>query len=95
MLALAPGEGFQDNRRPAWFRHFQIRDECAMETETFTVKNVKCGGCVANVQKGLKELAGVEEVEVTIEGGQVTVKGHGLSRAQIAARLNELGYPEA
>ncbi|MCK9529562.1 MAG: heavy-metal-associated domain-containing protein [Gammaproteobacteria bacterium] len=66
-----------------------------METETFTVKNIKCGGCVANVQKGLKELAGVEDVQVTLQGGQVTVMGQGLSRAQIAARLNELGYPEA
>jgi copper chaperone len=66
-----------------------------MDTETFTVKNIKCGGCVANVQKGLKELAGVEDVQVTIEGGQVTVTGQGLSRAQIAARLSELGYPEA
>ncbi len=66
-----------------------------METETFTVKNIKCGGCVANVQKGLKELAAVEDVQVTIDGGQVTVTGQGLSRAQIAARLNELGYPEA
>ncbi|MGE0081346.1 MAG: heavy-metal-associated domain-containing protein [Thiohalomonadaceae bacterium] len=66
-----------------------------METETFTVKNIKCGGCVANVQKGLKELPGVEDVQVTIQGGQVTVRGQGLSRVQIAARLNELGYPEA
>jgi len=65
-----------------------------METETFTVKNIKCGGCVANVQKGLKELAGVEDVQVTLQG-QVTVTGQGLSRAQIVARLNELGYPEA
>ncbi len=66
-----------------------------METEIFTVKNIKCGGCVANVQKGLQALPGVANVEVVIEGGQVTVTGTGLSREQITAKLGELGYPEA
>jgi len=62
--------------------------------ETFTVKNVKCGGCVANIQKGLGTLPGVEKVEVTLQG-QVTVTGSTLSRPQLAAKLREIGYPEA
>ncbi|MFA7619963.1 MAG: heavy-metal-associated domain-containing protein [Thiohalomonadaceae bacterium] len=66
-----------------------------MQTENFTVKNIKCGGCVANVQKGLKDVPGVENVEVTIDGGLVKVTGEGLSRVQLAERLRELGYPEA
>ncbi len=66
-----------------------------MQTEQFTVKNIKCGGCVSNVQNGLKTLSGVAEVEVTIDGGQVVVKGENLDRAQLAAKLSELGYPEA
>ncbi|MFA5531442.1 MAG: heavy-metal-associated domain-containing protein [Thiohalomonadaceae bacterium] len=66
-----------------------------MQTENFTVKNIKCGGCVANVQKGLKDVPGVENVEVTIDGGLVKVTGEGLSRARLAERLRELGYPEA
>ena len=66
-----------------------------MQTEVFTVKNVKCGGCVANIQKGLGALAGVSSVEVVIAGGVVTVTGEQLDRAQLAAKLKELGYPEA
>jgi len=66
-----------------------------MQTEVFKVKNVKCGGCVANIQKGLNTLPGVTQVDVTIAGGEVTVTGDQLDRAQLSAKLKELGYPEA
>ncbi len=66
-----------------------------MQTEQINVQNVKCAGCVSNIENGLKELPGVSEVEVVIDGGQVTVKGDALDRAEIAAKLKELGYPEA
>jgi copper chaperone len=65
-----------------------------MQTEVFTVKNVKCGGCVANIKKGLGALAGIGSVEVVIAGGEVTVTGDQLDRAQLSAKLKELGYPE-
>jgi len=64
-------------------------------TEVFKVKNVKCGGCVANIQKGLSPLPGVSQVDVTIASGEVTVTGEQLDRAQLSAKLTELGYPEA
>jgi len=63
--------------------------------EKFTVKNVKCGGCVKTIEQGLGGLPGVESVTVTIEGGKVDVTGSGLDRAPIGAKLRELGYPEA
>jgi len=66
-----------------------------MQTEVFKVKNVKCGGCVANIQKGLTTLPGVTQVDVTIAGGEVTVTGDQLDRTQLSAKLKELGYPEA
>lgn len=62
--------------------------------ERFTVKNVKCGGCVKTIQDGLRALPGVAAVEVVIDGGKVTVEGDRLERAQLAAKLSELGYPE-
>jgi copper chaperone CopZ len=65
-----------------------------VQTEIFIVKNVKCGGCVSAIENGLKSLPGVAGVEVAIDGGKVTVSGDDLSREQIAARLQELGYPE-
>jgi len=65
-----------------------------MQSEKFTVKNVKCGGCVANIQKGLSSLPGISTVDVVIDGGEVTVSGDQLDRGQISAKLKELGYPE-
>ncbi|SCZ50593.1 heavy-metal-associated domain-containing protein [Thiohalomonas denitrificans] len=66
-----------------------------MQTEQFTVQNVKCAGCASNIENGLKELPGVSDVEVVVEGGTVTVKGDTLDRDQLSAKLTELGYPEA
>ena len=63
--------------------------------ETFTVKNVKCGGCVKAIEQGLGGLPGVESVAVVIDGGKVDVTGSGRDRAQLSAKLKELGYPEA
>lgn len=63
--------------------------------EQFKVKNVKCGGCVAAIEAGLKDLPGVQSVEVLIDGGRVTVQGEKLDRALLSAKLAELGYPEA
>ncbi|MCA1804429.1 MAG: heavy-metal-associated domain-containing protein [Xanthomonadaceae bacterium] len=63
--------------------------------EHFKVKNVKCGGCVAAIETGLEGLPGVQSVKVVIESGQVTVTGEQLDRGALAAKLDELGYPEA
>lgn len=63
--------------------------------ESFSVKNVKCGGCVKAVQQGLQTLPGVAAVTVVIDGGKVTVEGEPLNRAELSAKLSELGYPEA
>ncbi len=66
-----------------------------MQVHQFVVRNVKCNGCVNAIQKNLKALAGVESVEVTIQGGQVSVRGNDLSQEVLSARLAELGYPLA
>ena len=63
--------------------------------EQFTVRNVKCGGCVKAIQDGLRTLPGVAQIEVIIDGGKVTVEGETLDRALISAKLSQLGYPEA
>lgn len=63
-------------------------------SEEFMVKNVKCGGCVANVQNGLKDMPGISTVEVGLDG-KVRVEGNDLDRAALTAKLAELGYPVA
>ena len=63
--------------------------------ERFKVKNVKCGGCASAIEAGLGSIPGVASVAVVIEDGQVTVQGESLERGALAAKLVELGYPEA
>ncbi len=66
-----------------------------MQTERFKVNNVKCDGCVSTIRQGLSGIAGVNEVAVTIQDGEVAVSGDKLDRGALAAKLGQLGYPEA
>ena len=65
-----------------------------MSTEQFYVLNVKCGGCASNIKEGLGTINGVSQVEVDISEGKVRVQGDALQRETLAAKLEELGYPE-
>ena len=58
------------------------------------VENIKCGGCANSIRKGLLEDAGVNEVEIDIEGGKVSIDGDETVREQIAMKLARMGYPE-
>ncbi len=64
-----------------------------METLEMKVANVKCNGCAAGIKNGLAGTDGVENVEVDVNSGTVTISGEGLAREAIAAKLAELGYP--
>ncbi len=64
-----------------------------MATQEFKVANVKCGGCAANIEKGLAEICGVEKIAVDVASGAVVVEGDA-ARDALIAKLAELGYPE-
>ena len=65
-----------------------------MDTIEIQASNIKCGGCVSNIQNGLKELQGIKGVAVDIASNKVTVEAEGLSKVVIEEKLAELGYPE-
>ena len=54
---------------------------------------IKCGGCVANIEKGLTGFAGITEINVELESNFVNLKGSNLDKMSIENKLNELGYP--
>lgn len=66
-----------------------------MANETFTVQNVKCGGCASAIKDGIGAMPGIDSVEVEVDGGMVTVTGTNLDRSTLSAKLAELGYPVA
>ncbi|MFP3873009.1 MAG: heavy-metal-associated domain-containing protein [Thiohalophilus sp.] len=65
------------------------------DTLQITARNIKCGGCVAAIENGLKTLPGINQVEVTIDSGLVRIEGDDLSEQAIRDKLAELGYPAA
>lgn len=56
------------------------------------ISGMKCAGCVANVQKVLEALDGVESVEVSLEAASATVRG-AADPAEVARTVTEAGYP--
>lgn len=63
------------------------------ERKTLRVDGMDCGSCATKVETGLKKLAGVQDVEVSVPAGKVKVTYTENTRAEdIARRIGELGY---
>lgn len=65
-----------------------------MTTLQIFVENIKCNGCVSNIQAALLKLKGVVNVDVYKEKDLVCISGVALERQEMTAVLPELGYPE-
>jgi len=63
------------------------------QTATYTVTGMTCGHCVASVTEEVQELPGVEDVQVVLETGAVTVtSAEPLDDAAVRAAVEEAGY---
>lgn len=61
--------------------------------KVFIASNIKCAGCVTNIQQALGKLSGITQVDVDIPTGTVTVHGDNISDQSIIDTLAEAGYP--
>jgi copper chaperone len=61
---------------------------------TFDVQNIQFGGCAASIRKGLTEDPRVQGVDVDVDRGRVSVETSEDIRAELLARLEQLGFPE-
>ncbi|MEV4638403.1 cation transporter [Actinoplanes sp. NPDC049548] len=62
-------------------------------TATYTVAGMTCGHCVQAVTGELKELPGVEDVQVELSTGAVTVTSAApLADDAVRAAVDEAGY---
>jgi copper chaperone CopZ len=63
------------------------------QTSTYTVTGMTCGHCVSSVTEEVQEISGVENVEVVLETGAVTItSAEPLDRAAVEAAVEEAGY---
>ncbi len=62
-------------------------------TATFTVTGMTCGHCVASVTEEVSEVAGVEDVDVDLETGRLTLtSSEPADAAAVKAAVEEAGY---
>ena len=63
------------------------------QTNTYTVSGMHCGHCVASVSEEVQEIAGVEDVDVVLETGALTVtSARPIDVAAVKAAVEEAGY---
>lgn len=63
-----------------------------MDQFDINVEGMSCGGCVASVDKALRDLPGVTVVKVDLAAGRAHVEGDGLRREVLVQRVEALGY---
>ncbi|KAA1421506.1 cation-transporting ATPase [Nocardioides humilatus] len=63
------------------------------EQSTWQVTGMTCGHCAASVSEEIREIPGVEDVQVTVETGAVVVTSAApLERSAVDAAVAEAGY---
>ena len=64
-----------------------------MSTETYTVTGMTCGHCVSSVTEEVGGLPGVNDVQVELESGRVTVTSDGpIGQDKVRAAVEDAGY---
>ena len=62
-------------------------------TQTYTVTGMTCGHCVASVTEEVQEIPGVENVDVVLETGSLTVtSAEPVDDAAVRTAVEEAGY---
>ena len=63
-----------------------------MEIKTYLVEGMFCSNCKSHVEKGIKNLPGIENVIVDVSNGHVRVSGIRLDNEEIKGAVEESGY---
>ena len=62
-------------------------------TNTYTVAGLHCSGCVASVSEEVQEIPGVQNVELILETGALTITtAEPVDTAAVKAAVEEAGY---
>ena len=66
-----------------------------MQTLSFDVRGMTCGGCTGSVKRVLGKIGGVSHAEITLHPGVATVVTDParVTSAQIELAISGLGYP--
>jgi copper chaperone len=63
------------------------------QTNTYTVASMHCEHCVASVSEEVHEIPGVQDVDVILETGALTITSAGsVDEVAVKAAVEEAGY---
>lgn len=62
-----------------------------MSTSTYTVEGMTCGCCAGKVTSAAAEVTGVENTDVDVATGRLTVTGE-VDEAELRAAVDRAGY---
>jgi copper chaperone len=66
------------------------------ETHTYTVEGMHCGHCVSSVTEEVQEIPGVDDVQVVLESGALTITSREpVDDDAVRAAVAEAGYQVA
>ncbi len=68
-------------------------NDAETKTSTLTVEGMTCGSCVAHVQRALRDVEGVSDVDVRLRERTVVVKHEtSVTAAELVEALGGVGY---
>lgn len=64
-------------------------------TQTITVENIKCGGCMNSIKTALLKMENVQDVAIDKDTETITISGaDNMDRESFVNQLFSMGYPE-
>jgi copper chaperone CopZ len=63
-----------------------------METKTVIVQGMSCNHCKANVEKGIRSIPGIIDVDVDLQQEKVIISADNLDLTLIKTTVEGLGY---
>ncbi|AKK07281.1 copper chaperone [Corynebacterium mustelae] len=60
--------------------------------KNYVVNGMTCQHCVMSVTEEISEIPGVQDVNVDLESGRVTVTGEDFSDSSVSAAVTEAGF---
>ena len=62
-------------------------------TQTYTVAGMTCGHCVASVTEEVQEISGVEQVDIVLETGSLTItSAEPVDDGAVRTAVEDAGY---
>jgi uncharacterized membrane protein YraQ (UPF0718 family) len=63
-----------------------------MLEKTVKVNGMTCNHCKANVHNNLASIAGIDNIEIDLESGKVTMTGDDIDLAEVKSKVESIGY---